>query len=128
MPSIEHVAIFTHEIDVLKDFYVEYFAMRVVLDNTGAPVRGYFLADSRGVVLELIERPAEVAAVSTRYVVHIAFWVDDYAAAKERLSAGGFSFEADTEVLTEGFRTGFFADPAGNRTQIVWRERALVEV
>jgi glyoxylase I family protein len=98
----------------------------VVVDNTKAPIRGYFLTDDRGTMLEIIERPPDAEDVDTRYVVHVAFWVDDYEAAKARLTRAGVSFETETEIREESFRTGFFRDPAGNRTQIVWRAKPLL--
>ena len=50
----------------------------MIVDNSRAPVRGYFLADDGGSVLEIIARPPEAPAVSTRYVCHTAFVVADF--------------------------------------------------
>jgi len=125
MSKIEHFAIFAHDLDALRDFYTEVFGLRVLLDNSRAPVRGYFLTDDAGSVIEIIERPPHEPAPPTRYGCHVAMWVDDYDAMRHALEARGASFETETEVHSETFRTGFFADPAGNRTQIVWRARPL---
>jgi glyoxylase I family protein len=126
MPHIEHFALFADDLDRLRRFYQEEFGMTVALDNSRAPVRGYFLADPRGGVLEIIERPAGTAVGSTRYLCHAAFWVEDFDAARDRLAAGGATFESETAIDTPDFRTLFFADPAGNRCQIVWRSQPLV--
>jgi glyoxylase I family protein len=126
MPHIEHFALFADDLDALKGFYEEEFGLKVVLDNSKAPVRGYFLADPRGCIIELIERPAGAEVGSTRYLCHAAFWVDDFDAARDRLAARGASFEAETAIDIPAFRTLFFADPAGNRCQIVWRDKPLV--
>jgi catechol 2,3-dioxygenase-like lactoylglutathione lyase family enzyme len=125
MSKIEHFAIFTHDLDALRDFYTEVFGLRILLDNSAAPVRGYFLADDGGSVIEIIERPAHEPAPPTRYGCHVAMWVNDYDAMRRSLEARGARFEPETEVCTDSFRTGFFADPAGNRTQIVWRAHPL---
>ena len=85
------------------------------------------LTDDAGSVLEVIERPPGTSAPSTRYVCHAAFLVEDYDRTKAELVARGARFEADTEVLNESMRTGFFDDPQGNRVQIVWRALPLGE-
>lgn len=125
MARIEHFAVFAADLERTQAFYVEALGLRVVVDNSQAPIAGYFLGDDRGVALEVIRRPPGVAAVETRYACHSAFLVDDYPAAKRRLEALGVGFEADTEVVTPEFQTGFFRDPDGNRCQIVWRARTL---
>lgn len=125
MSRIEHFALFADELEKLRAFYTETMGLRVVLDNSRAPVPGYFLADDGGSVLEIIARPAEAAAVNTRFICHVAFTVEDYAATRASLERQGARFEADTEVVNDDFRTGFFQDPAGNRCQIVWRSRPL---
>lgn len=126
MARIEHFALFGKDLQALRAFYVETMGLRVVLDNSQAPVAGYFLTDDSGTMLEIIARPADVAAVETRYSSHIAFWVDDYPSSKSRLVDRGAVFEPDTEVLSDDFKTGFFRDPEKNRCQIVWRRKPLV--
>ncbi len=39
MSKIEHFAIFTHDLDALRDFYTEIFHLRILRDNSRAPVR-----------------------------------------------------------------------------------------
>jgi glyoxylase I family protein len=125
MSRIEHFALFAADLDALRTFYEEALGLRMIVDNSRAPVRGYFLADDGGSVLEIIARPQHVPLADTRYVCHTAFWVEDYAAARKALEGRGIRFEADTEVDTDAVRTAFFNDPEGNRCQIVWRRRPL---
>jgi len=125
MSRIEHFAIFAADLEALRTFYEEALGLRVIVDNSRAPIRGYFLADDGGSVLEIIARPEGVPAADTRYVCHTAFLVEDYPAARDALRRRGVSFEADTEVDTDAVRTAFFNDPEGNRCQIVWRARPL---
>ena len=75
--------------------------------------------------LEIIGRPEGVEAADTRYVCHVAFTVDDVAAARRRLEGLGLTFEDDTAVDTPAMKTAFFRDPEGNRLQVVWRARPL---
>ena len=127
MARIEHFALFADDLEGLRLFYTEALGLRVVVDNSRAPVAGYFLADDGGSVLEIIARPAGTPSFSTRYQCHAAFLVADYRAAKSQLEAGGAQFETETEVNTDDLKTGFFDDPQGNRLQIVWRARPLGE-
>jgi catechol 2,3-dioxygenase-like lactoylglutathione lyase family enzyme len=125
MSRIEHFAIFAADLETLRAFYEEALGLRVIVDNSRAPIRGYFLADDSGSVLEIIARPPHVPPADTRYVCHTAFLVEDYAAVRKALEHRGARFEADTEVDTDMVRTAFFNDPEGNRCQIVWRRQPL---
>jgi glyoxylase I family protein len=124
MAQIEHFAVFAADSTSLKDFYIRTFGMTIAHESGGDPP-GYFLADDRGVALEIIGRPAGESSVNQRWVCHVAFSVDDVAAKRRELEAQGFVFEADTVVDTETMKTAFFRDPEGNRCQIVWRSRPL---
>ena len=125
MARIEHFALFCDDLESLRDFYTGALGLRIILDNSKAAVRGYFLADDGGSVLEIIARPPGTPAPDTRYGSHAAFWVDDYEQSKRDLEGRGARFEADTEVVTDSIKTGFFDDPAGNRLQIIWRSKPL---
>jgi glyoxylase I family protein len=124
MAKMEHFAFFADDAPALKDFYVEAMGLRVVLESGGDPP-GYFLADDAGTALEIIGRPRGESGARQRWVCHVAFWVDDFAAARARLEARGMVFETDTVVDTDAMRTAFFLDPEKNRVQIVWRKRPL---
>ena len=124
--SIEHVALFADDLEASRDFFIRVFGMRVVLDNSKAPVRGYFLANESGSVLEVIERPKGETNANQRFVCHVAFAVDDVAAAQKAIEAEGLVFETDTVVDTPEFQTAFFRDPEGNRLQILKRLKPLV--
>jgi len=125
MARIEHFALFGDDLAKLREFYEGIMGLRVIVDNSKAPVRGYFLEDDGGSVLEVIERPPGTPRPSARYGCHAAFLVEDYDAAKGDFIARGATFEPDTEVLNNEMKTGFFDDPEGNRVQIVWRARPL---
>src|SRR6185437_10042770 len=99
MAKLEHFAIYAADSPALKDFYVDAMGMHVVLESGGDPP-GYFLADDGGMALEIIGRPAGQPGANQRWVCHVAFWVDDYAAARAAIARRGIAFEADTEVDT----------------------------
>lgn len=124
MAKIEHFAVYADNSTALKDFYVETFGLRVIVESPGDPP-GYFLADDEGLAIEVLGRPAGSPEVNQRWVCHLAFWVDDVLATKARLEREGFVFETETFVDNDELKTAFFKDPGGNRCQIVWRRRAL---
>ena len=124
MSKIEHFALYADDSTALKDFYESAFGLRVIVESGGDPP-GYFLADDHGTALEVIGRPKGELAFNQRWICHVAFWVDDFAAARSALEARGAVFETDTAVDNETMRTAFFEDPEGNRCQIVWRRRPL---
>jgi glyoxylase I family protein len=123
MATIEHFAIYADDTTALTKFYVDTFNMTVVHKGSGENP-GYFLADERGMMIEIIARPA-ATAVNQRWVCHLAFWVEDVWAKKRELEATGLTFETETEVNNDDLHTAFFNDPAGNRAQIVWRKKIL---
>jgi len=124
--SIEHIALFADNLEASRDFFIRFFGMRVVLDNSKAPVRGYFLANEGGSILEVIERPKGQTNANQRYVCHVAFAVEDVLETRRLIEAEGLVFETDTVVDTPEFHTMFFRDPEGNRIQILKRLNPLV--
>ena len=127
MARIEHFALFCEDLDALRAFYTEALGLRVIVDNSKAKVRGYFLTDDGGSVLEIIARPPGTPAPDTRFGSHAAFWVENYDRSRRDLESRGARFETDSEVLSDTIKTGFFDDPQGNRLQIVWRAKPLGE-
>jgi glyoxylase I family protein len=125
MVKIEHAAIFAEAPASLKDFYVNVFGLRVVVDNGQGSPPGYFLVDAGGAHLEVIGRPIGVSGVSQRFVCHVAFTVDDVPAKRSELEALGLVFETETAVDNDAMTTAFCNDPAGNRIQIVHRKVPL---
>jgi glyoxylase I family protein len=125
MARIEHAAIFAEDPSSLKDFYVEAFDLKMLLDNGQGTPPGYFLVDDHGTAFEIIGRPPGVSNVNQRYVCHVAFVVEDVAAKKQELEAMGLIFEVETFVDNDSMTTAFCNDPAGNRIQIVNRKQPL---
>ncbi|MFO0951888.1 MAG: VOC family protein [Isosphaeraceae bacterium] len=67
MASIEHFAIYAADAPALKDFYVDAFGMKVLVENPGPPP-GYFLGDDRGSSIEIIGRPDGHTNANQRWV------------------------------------------------------------
>ena len=102
------------------------FGLRVIVEAGGDPP-AFFLADDHGMAIEVLGRPPDSPEINRRWVCHLAFWVDDFAAMHAELERIGIGFEAETLVENDDLKTAFFKDPGGNRCQIVWRRRRLGE-
>ena len=124
MSSIEHFAIYAEDAPALKSFYETAFGMKTVFEGAGDPP-GYFLVDDQGMAIEIIGRPKGETGANQRWVCHLAFWVEDFAASRAAFEGRGVTFEEDTLVDNDTLRTAFFNDPEGNRLQIVWRKKKL---
>lgn len=124
MASLEHFAIYADDAPALRQFYEDVFGMKTVVESGGDPP-GYFLVDDRGMAIEIIGRPRGQTNANQRWVCHMAFWVDDFAAARDALLARGMVFESDTLADNDSIQTAFFNDPEGNRLQIVRRSKRL---
>jgi glyoxylase I family protein len=124
MARIEHFAIYAGDPTALKDFYVRALGLQLIVES-GGDSPAYFLADDRGIAIEVVGRPTSEHGANQRWLCHLAFLVDDVPAERAALESLGVVFEADTGVDTDELKTAFFTDPGGNRCQLVWRRRRL---
>ena len=124
MSQIEHFAVYAEDPIDLKDFYVGAFGMRVIVENAGPPP-AFFLADDKGMALEIIARPAgETNANRAGFAISRS---GSTTSCPPAISSSGWEWSSKNETLVENdeVKTGFFKDPAGNRCQIVWRHTRL---
>lgn len=125
---IEHIAIWAHNLERLKEFYTTYFqatAGRKYV-NPDKQFESYFLSLPSGSRLELmrmptvLERPNGIEAPSTGFA-HLAFSVGS----QERVDALTAQLQRDGYRLVDGPRhtgDGYYEscilDPDGNRVEI----------
>jgi glyoxylase I family protein len=124
--SVEHMAIAAQDTAKLARWYVDNMGFEVVTD--GGPGGIWFIGPKgTGATIELI--PASQAARGERARndpgwSHLAFTVDDFAAAQRELESKGIKFQ-DTREMPNGGKIGFFPDGEGNVLQIVQRPKPL---
>lgn len=127
---VEHIAFQVKDPVAVADWYVRNLGFRIAR-LAGGPGNTHFLADEAGrVVLELYNNPAapqpDYAAMHP-LMLHVAFAVEDVAAAHERLRrAGATSFSAP-ETAPSGDQFAMLRDPFGLPVQLVRRGKPLVE-
>ncbi len=125
---IEHLAIWTADLERLKAFYERYFE-----GQPGAPYynprhefRSYFLTFASGARLELMQMPSIPASrndVDAQFtgLIHIAFAVGSAAAVDAltaRLRADGYRVVGEPRTTGDGYYESSVLDPDGNRIEI----------
>lgn len=125
---IEHVALWTTQLDELKAFYETYFGAAAGAKHVN-PARGfesYFLAFAGGPRLELMRMPGvrdlprDEGAQFMGYV-HIAISVGSVErvdALTERLRAAGYRIAGEPRRTSDWYYESVVLDPDGNRVEI----------
>ena len=124
--QIEHVALWTDNLERLKEFYVRYFAAVAGEKYCAAdhPFESYFLTFSSGTRLELMWRPALADAAPGREApgwTHIAISVgsrEGVDALTAELAAAGHSVASAPRTTGDGYYESVVLDPDGNRVEI----------
>ena len=122
---IEHIAIWTQDLEGLRSFYERYFQAeagpRYV--NPAKQFESYFLRFSSGARLELMRKP-EIAVRSGAEALgyaHLAVSVGSEAevnALTERLRADGHPIVGEARRTGDGYYESVVLDPDGNRIEI----------
>ena len=125
---IEHIAIWTKDIERLKAFYERYFeaqANRKYI-NPARQFESYFLTFAAGARLELMHLPSipeshdDRQAQFTGYI-HLAVSVgskEQVDALTDRLRQDGYRIAGDPRTTGDGYYESVVFDPDGNRIEI----------
>jgi lactoylglutathione lyase len=125
---IEHVALWTSDIERLRVFYERYFDARsgARYENPRKRFQSYFLRFASGARLELMHRPdvpldaADPEAQRTGFI-HLAFVVGDEGAVDElaaRLRLDGHRVVDGPRRTGDGYYESVVLDPDGNRLEL----------
>ena len=125
---IEHVAIWTRDLERLRRFYETYFAGRANAKyvNPRKQFESYFLAFADGARLELMQMPTvpqskdDVEQQFTGYI-HLAFSVGSREAVDaltDRLRTDGYRILDGPRTTGDGYYESTMLDPDGNRIEI----------
>lgn len=125
---IEHVAIWTKDIEGLKTFYEKYFAAIASnkYENAKKQFESYFLSFSSGARLELMQTPrvwesTQNADIQAAGYVHVAFSVGSKEQVDEltnRLRNDGYEIIDGPRYTGDGYYESLSSDPDGNRIEI----------
>jgi glyoxylase I family protein len=126
--DIEHIALNVADPVALADWYVHHLGMRIIRQVDAGP-RTRFIADSAGrTVLEVYRQQAPVPdyAAMDPMVLHVAFKVQDIAAARRKLLDAGATVATDIHTTDSGDEMAFLRDPWGITIQLVRRATPLM--
>jgi lactoylglutathione lyase len=133
-PMLEHVALWTPDLERARSFYERYFGGRPN-DRYENPTYGfasYFLTFPGGSRLELMQMPGIAARelppeIQAMGLVHLAFCPGDETAVEElteRLRADGYAVIGEARRTGDGYYESTVLDPDGNRLEIAALPRA----
>jgi len=125
---IEHMAIWTHKLERLKEFYETFFGASagVKYVNPEKQFESYFLTFSSGARFELMQSPEVVDSSDSlgfqrAGYAHVAFSVgsrEQVAALTAYLSAAGYRVASAPRPTGDGYYESVVLDPDGNRIEI----------
>jgi lactoylglutathione lyase len=126
--KLEHVAVYTKDLDALRAFYMQYFqaTSNDLYVNPRKGFRSYFLSFAGGARLELMQMDSVPISLNDPIaqatgLTHIAFSVGsrgDVDRMAERLRNDGFRVVDGPRQTGDGYYECAFLDPDGNRVEI----------
>ncbi|WKN43417.1 VOC family protein [Tunicatimonas pelagia] len=119
--TIEHIAIWTNQLEALKDFYSQYFGATAgkKYHNPNKRFTSYFLSFSSGARLELMHKP-DLAQANQQFSTGLAHFAislgstDAVDRLTETLKESGVSHLDGPRRTGDGYYESTFLDPDGN--------------
>ena len=129
--QIEHLAIWTYHLEILKDFYLKYFGGTIDehYQNQDTDFESYFISFERGCRLELMQMPGiprsenDVTGQFTG-LIHFAFSTTSKRAVNElteKLEQDGFKIVGRPRTTGDGYYESVVLDPDQNRVEIAFK-------
>jgi lactoylglutathione lyase len=126
--KLEHIAIWTGDLERLRQFYVEYFGAtsNAKYINVKKQFESYFLSFQTGARLEIMYSPRVQSLHNNQSnqqsgYAHIAFSLDTKAqvdALTSRLQSDGYQLLDGPRYTGDGYYESSFLDPDGNRIEL----------
>ena len=125
--TIEHVAIWVKDLEIMRDFYVKYFGMtcneKYVNNKNG--FSSYFLAFEDGARLEIMHRKdisEKVGDIDNTFgLTHLAISLGNKARVDElteKLDKDGYIVAGDPRTTGDGYYESVILDPEGNNIEL----------
>lgn len=126
--KIEHIAIWTNELEKLREFYTTYFngIANKKYDNKTKKFQSYFLSFDEGCRLEIMQMPSIPDNLNNVFeqftgLIHFAISVGDKQKVEfltERLRSDGYTILSEPRTTGDGYYESVFLDPDGNRIEL----------
>lgn len=132
--TLEHVAIWTDNLEILKDFYVKYLdgKSNKKYVNLSKNYESYFISFGNGARLELMSRPNipdnlnDTVSLQHKGIIHLAFEAVTRAEVDDKVclfTANGFPILDGPRVTGDGYYEFVTLDPEKNRIEITTRSK-----
>lgn len=123
---IGHIALYTENLETMRDFYVTYFGATSnnLYENDSTGFRSYFLTfDDGGALLEIMQRPNIGEKADNRNVgyAHLAMSTGSTSQVDqltERLRNDGYTIQGEPRFTGDGFYESVVLDPDKNEIEI----------
>ncbi|MEI6048981.1 MAG: VOC family protein [Bacteroidota bacterium] len=129
--TIDHIAIWTNNLEQLKDYYVRYFngVAKDKYTNKETHFESYFLSFSSGSRLEIMKMPGIPEDLNDRIlqhqgIIHLSFGVDTMEMVtikSKELARAGFKILRGPRVTGDGYYEFETLDPDNNRIEVTAR-------
>lgn len=127
--TLEHVAIWTDDLERLKDYYTKYFGAvsNEKYTNEKKQFHSYFLTFKSGARLEIMTMPNvpanenDTIVKQHKGIIHLAFGVDTIQEVKDKaneLQADGFQILSGPRMTGDGYFEFETLDPDNNRLEV----------
>ena len=127
--TLEHVAIWTNQLEILKEYYVKYFEGKPnnKYTNRSKDFNSYFLSFACGARLELMAMPGMPAnqndTIQKQHlgIIHLAFGVDTVEEVEQKakhLAADGLPILSGPRKTGYGYYEFETLDPDNNRIEV----------
>lgn len=125
--KIEHIAIWTFDLEKMRDFYVKYFSLKSSEKyyNPNKKFSSYFLAFENGARIEIMHRPDISQFIEQSDLklglAHFAISVGSKKkvdSLTESLRKNGFNVIGEPRTTGDGYYESVISDPEGNLIEI----------
>jgi lactoylglutathione lyase len=124
--TIEHLAIWTEQLEGLKDFYIRFFGARAneKYQNSVKQFNSYFLNFENGCRLELMQMPGITKAGEALRPAGLAHFAiatgkkESVDALTEQLRKEGYIIAGEPRWTGDGYYESVVLDPDGNKIEI----------
>lgn len=126
--KIEHIAVWTNNLEGLKDFYCEYFGgtSNEKYINKTKGFESYFVTFDEGARLEIMRRVdiTEGSEPGKDFlgITHMAFKIngkEEVDTLTDKLRANGYTIAGEPRTTGDGYYESVVLDPDGNRIELV---------
>ena len=127
--KIAHIAIWTDELEAMKDFYTTYFD-GVSNEKYVNPIKkfeSYFITFDSGARLELMHKDSIIKPLDAEErigITHIAFSLgstDAVLSLTERLRTDGIRIVGEPRITGDGYFESVILDVEGNRIELIFK-------